>query len=536
MDQPGLKSSQTRLRVWPYLIILITLAAALGIRLTQLTIVEGSYRRGMAENNRTMAIRQTAPRGVLFDRNGEVLVHNVPFYKKQVTGTTIHQDEFEPITKEAALALANSGSGERVVYDIKREYTCGRACAPLLGYTAEVTAADLTANANEYVSGDQVGKSGLEKKYERQLRGIPGAELIEVSAMGQEVRTMGAVAYQPGQDLSLTLDKGLQTLLYEALEGKKGAAVAQIPQTGEVLAMVSSPAFDPNNLAGSLSEPDEPFFNRVIGGAYPPGSVFKVVTAIAALESGKVEEETQFDDSGEIVIGEYRYGNWLFDQYGRTEGKINIVRALQRSNDIFFYRAGETIGADKIAETAKLLGFGDNQSLLGLSAVTGTIPSPLWKEKTKGEKWFLGNTYHMAIGQGDVLTTPLQINRMMATVAAGGVLCPVVFSRDEVGKASCTQLNFKDSTLSVVKDGLKKACEAGGTGVPFFKANYAVGCKTGTAQQGGETALPHAWFTVYAPAEKPVIALTVMLEHAGQGSEVAAPIAKKAIDYWMNKK
>lgn len=476
----------TRLRIWPFTILLVGIFMLMFGRLTQLTLVEGAYRRNMADRNRAIAIRQTAPRGVFFDRNKEVLVNNLPFYKKQVAGTTIHEAKFEPLSKEQAMELAYSMSGERVVYDIKREYVCGRACAMVLGYTSEATEADLQQNQSGYIAGDQLGKAGLEKKYERQLRGVPGTELLEVSAVGEEVRTIGETAAQKGSDIQLTLDRGLQVILYEALAGVKGAAVAQVPQTGEILALVSAPAFDPNAIADSLAEADEPFFNRAISGAYPPGSVFKIVTAIAGLETGKLEETTLFDDSGEIVIGPYSYGNWYFDQYGKTEGQINVVRALQRSNDIFFYKAGEAIGAEKIADWARLLGFGGSD-LESLGGVTGTVPDPNWKEKTKGEKWFLGNTYHMAIGQGDVLTTPLQINRMMAAVAAKGVLCPVVFAKDEIGKESCNQLNLHENTLKLVREGLKRACEPGGTGVPFFKAPYRVGCKTGTAQQGGES-------------------------------------------------
>lgn len=529
----GIGFNGTRLRVWPFLSLVMVGVLVLVTRLFQLTLVEGAYQRDRADSNRSVAIRLTAPRGVLLDRYGTALVRNVPYYKRQVPGTTIHQAQFEPLTKEAVLGLAVADQGERIFYDLKREYPCGRACAPWLGYTGEVNKEELLKLGADYLVGDSLGKAGLEKFYEADLRGVPGQEIIEVGADGHEVRTIGQASAQPGRDIKLSLDAGLQTYIYNLLAGKKGAVVAQVPQTGEILALVSSPAFDPNQVGGSLAEPDEPFFNRAIAGAYPPGSVFKIVTSIAALESGQVKGDTLFEDAGEIVIGPYRYGNWYFDQYGGTEGSINIVRALQRSNDIFFYKAGEVTGADTIAEWARLLGFDSDGGLAGLGAVSGTIPDPQWKEKVKGEKWFLGNTYHMAIGQGDVLTTPLQVNRMTGAVAANGVLCPVVISPDQPGKTACAQLNWQEPTLVLVKEGLLKACQSGGTGVPFFKAPYQAACKTGTAQQGGETALPHAWFTVYAPYDQPTIALTVMMEHAGQGSEVAAPLARAAVDYWL---
>ncbi|OGV95577.1 hypothetical protein A2W24_06795, partial [Microgenomates group bacterium RBG_16_45_19] len=522
----------TRLRVWPFLSLTVVMMTILVARLTQLTVVEGAYQRSAADENRLVGVRLMAPRGVLLDRRGQTLVRNVPFYKRQVPGTTVHEAKFEPLTKDEVIKLALAGSGERVVSDITREYICGRACASVLGYTGEVTKTELNELGREYALGDSLGKAGLEKVYERRLRGLPGMDIWEVGADGQIVRAIGQTTSQAGQDVQLTLDRGLQDKLYQALAGYKGAVVAQVPQTGEVLALVSTPAFDPNQIAVSLTEADEPFFNRALGGAYPPGSVFKIVTAVAALESGAINRETLLEDSGEIVIGPYRYGNWLFEQYGRTEGSINLVRAIQRSNDVFFYQAGERTTAEKIAEWARLFGFDSAYELAGFGAVAGTIPDPAWKEKVKGERWFLGNTYHMAIGQGDVLVTPLQINRMMGAIAANGVLCPVVLAKDEGQGSGCQQLNLAPSTLEIIKEGLTLACQPGGTGVPFFDSTIKVACKTGTAQQGSEAALPHAWFTVYAPAENPSIVLTVMLEHAGQGSEVAAPIAKIALDYW----
>jgi len=277
-----------------------------------------------------------------------------------------------------------------------------------------------------------------------------------------------------------------------------------------------------------------PFFNRPLGGVYPPGSVFKMVTAVAGLEEGVIDATSLIRDSGEIRIGDYRYGNWYYDDYGRTEGEIDIVRALRRSNDIFFYRLGEMVGAEALASWARILGYESTGGLEYLGAVAGTIPDPLWKERVKGERWFLGNTYHMAIGQGDVLVSPMQVNRMTAALAARGVMCPPLLRQSEVGRQSCEQLNLSEETLELVIEGMRQTCESGGTAFPLFGFEPVLACKTGTAQQGGLDHLPHAWFTVFAPLHDPQIAITVLVEEGGQGSEVAAPVAREGLEYFFH--
>ena len=530
----GLKGV-SRVRVWPFLIVLVVFSIVSLTRLIQLTVVEGAYRRDLADENRVFGVRRAAARGVLFDRNGDALVTNAPLYKRQVPDTTVAQAAFESITKDEAVALSHN-SGERIFFDVSRTYLCGRACATLLGYMSEVDGAMLQEFGTDYVLGDYAGMYGIEKMYERELRGVPGSELLEVDAAGSLVREMGVSEPVAGTSLHLTVDTGLQRVLYDAFDGRIGAAIAQVPQTGEVLALVSSPSFDPNNVADSLSEPDSPFFNRAIGGRYPPGSTFKIVTAVAALEDTQVDGSTSYVDTGEVRVGTYRYGNWFYDQYGRTDGEVDMVKALQRSNDIYFYKVSEEIGPDLLASWARDMGYEDAGGLEGLGSIPGLIPDPSWKERTKGERWFLGNTYHMSIGQGDVLASPLHVNRMMGAIAAGGVLCdPLVLKRD-IGQRSCVQLNLSEMTLDLIHEGLVKACQSGGTGAPFFRYSPQVACKTGTAQQGGEDDLAHAWFTVYAPADNPEIALTVLLEGAGSGSEVAGPVALEGIKYWMDKR
>lgn len=530
---PAPVEQASRVRVWPMMVLVVVVGLFLFGRLAQLTLVEGSYRRSLADDNRIIAIRRTANRGVFIDRNNVPMVRNEPVYKKQVEGTTVAQQRFEAISQEEAMKLAYGGDN-RVFFDVDRDYVCNEACAIVLGYMGEVDQVTLERSGGMYQLGDTLGMAGLEKAYEMDLRGVPGSELLEVNASGMLVREVGRDYPEPGVDIPLTLDMGLQQVLYTALAGRKGAVVAQVPDTGEVLAMVSSPAYNPASVSAALTSSDQPFFNRAISGVYPPGSVFKLVTAVAGLEEGKIDGTSLIEDSGELVVGQYRYGNWYYDDYGRTEGEVDVVKALRRSNDIFFYRLGEMVGANTLAEWARNFGYEQAGGLDFLGASTGTIPDPMWKERVKGERWFLGNTYHMAIGQGDVLVSPLQVNRMTSAVAASGVLCPAYLRLSGMEGQSCTQLNLDQRTVDLVQQGMKEACEPGGTAYPLFGFEPHAACKTGTAQQGGVDHLPHAWFTVYAPLHDPKIALTVLVEEAGQGSDVAAPVAKEGLEYFFH--
>lgn len=517
---------------WPVTALIGLLGFLLCCRLFQLTVVEGAWFRAQADENRILSLPVMAQRGVLLDRNGSPLTRNVPLYRRQVPGTNPAELRFEPVNRETALSLLTNPT-ERISYDVSREYPCGQACAAAVGYMSEVTPSDIT-EANDYRNGELIGKTGAEKAYERLLRGIPGQEYLEINAKGNAVRTVGMKEAQSGTSVKLTIDQGLTQLLYQAFAGRPGAAVAVAPATGDILAMVSSPTFDPGNVSQSLQQPNLPFFNRAMSGTYAPGSTFKIVTAIAALEENAITPDTRFQDTGELTVGEYQFGNWLWEEHGRTEGEVNVVKALARSNDIFFYKAGEVTGAAKLADWAGLLGFGKTWGLKAWGEAGGLVPSPEWKLTNRQERWYLGNTYHMSIGQGDVLATPLQVALMTAAIGNKGVLCPPHFDLKDKPPA-CQQLNLKESTLAIVRQGMTEACEPGGTGVAFFDFEPRVACKTGTAQQGGEKELPHAWFTVFAPADRPTIALSVLVEKGGQGSEVAAPIARQAVEYWLNR-
>lgn len=405
--------------------------------------------------------------------------------------------------------------------------------APIVGYTAQVNEQELGCRDGLcYSLGMQIGRAGLAKTQEAELRGRDGGRLVEVDSTGQVVRELGGNPAEAGDDLKLSVDSRLQEIMYRALGNRPGSSVA-IDMQGKVLGLVSSVSYDPQHPADYLADTEKHYFlNRAISGVYPPGSVFKLVSAIAGLEQGKIDSSTQIVDTGEIRVGAYRYGNWYFDQYGKTEGSLDVTQALARSNDIFFYKVGEMVGVDDLVKWAGRLGLGAKTGIELPGEQAGFVPNRLWKERTSGERWFLGNTYHLAIGQGDLLTTPAQVARM-TLAAISGRLCRLSLLQER--ESDCEDLGTRTSNLELVKEGMAKACATGGTAYPLFGFEPYVLCKTGTAQHAGqkeEGDKPHAWITVVYPGDNPKMILTVMLESAGEGSAEAGPVAKTILEGW----
>ena len=544
-------------KIYLFLGFLIIAFLILAARLFELQIIFGDKNRALAEGNRIRKEILPAPRGMIYDRNGKELVRNVPIYRKMSnTNCQASVGEcFEIISREEALKMEAEGREDELRMDIGREYLYGEALAHVLGYLGEVNAEEV--KSGRYKLGDLVGRMGIEQEYDEILRGQDGGEIYEVDSQGRKIREIGKIEPVPGKDLYLSLDAELAKTAYESLEKKLGAVVASDPQNGQILVLVSSPSFDPNimmdklkdqgsqKLEALLNDQRKPFFNRAVSGVYPPGSTFKIVTAVAGLEEGKIDAKTTWNDTGEIKVGDYSYKNWYFTQYGKTEGEINLVRAIKRSTDTFFYKVGEWVGPQKLSEWAKAFGLGRKTGIDLPGEASGLVPSPEWKQKIGGH-WFLGNTYHFAIGQGDILATPLQINMMTNIIANGGKLCkPAVrqkqndnskFKTEEI----CQDLKLKTTTLALVKEGMEEACSPGGTAFPFFDFQPRVACKTGTAEFGDLKNRTHAWFTVFAPAVssdgEPQITITTILEGEGEGSYAAAPVAKKILEAWFNER
>lgn len=486
LSQTGTWGERVRARVvWAAGVLVVGILVA---RVVYLQLIERDQYTLTAASNHLEVERVVAPRGKLMDRRGKELVKT-------------------PAT------------------------------AAITGYLSEVTESELGCRAGLcYGQGMQIGRAGLEKNLEARLRGRDGGRMVEKEASGREVRELGLNAAQAGEDVQLTVDGALTQVMYRVLKNRPGSAVA-LDLQGKVLGLVSSPAYDPLDLGPYLADSEKLyFFNRAISATYPPGSVFKLVTSIAGLAEGKITQDSTYEDTGEIKVGEYRYGNWYFDQYGRTEGVIGLTRALARSNDIYFYKVGESLGVSKLVMWARKMGLGEITGVELGGEKEGLVPDELWKERKTGEKWFLGNTYHLSIGQGDLLVTPIQVARMTLS-AVTGHRCRLSLLQES--KPKCENLNIESKYLELVREGMKEACSSGGTAYPLFDMVPGAACKTGTAQHAGqksESDKPHAWITVAYPAENPELILTVMLESAGEGSAEAGPVAREILEEWKKLK
>jgi len=534
-------SSQTQSwLVWFYKGLIVLGLLLLVGRLAELQIIKGAYFHSLAEENRVRHVPVPAPRGRIFDRNGQALADNE---KLQMRIIFHAQSGYEK-----ALATSETPAGE-IIDQWQRTYPLGSRFAHLSGYLGEVNSDEVgkvdshCPEKGHHLLGSLVGRSGLEEYYDCHLRGIDGEELVEVDTLGNKIRTIGRKNPIPGSDLSLTIHTGLQKILAARLNDKRGAIIASTP-TGEILALYSSPSYDPNLFLDSSSAPAQaiealfsdstlPLFNRALGGTYHPGSIFKLVTATAALEEGAIDEHYRYEDKGFIKVNDFEYTNWYFTQYGGVEGTIDLPRAIGRSTDTFFYKVGELVGIDLLAAWAQKFGLHEPTGIDLPGEVSGLVPTPQWKKAIKGERWFLGNTYHMAIGQGDLSITPLAAHRIAQTIAADGELCRPYLNNSH--EASCQSLEIHSSTITQIKAGMAAACATGGTAFPFFDFSPAAACKTGTAETIDEDKT-HAWFTVFAPIESPEIVLTVLIEEGGEGSRDAAPIAREILDYWFHNR
>lgn len=540
-----------RWRHLPFYLLLIFSFWLLLWRLFDLTILRGGYYRGLSEGNRIAEKNIRAPRGIIYDRKGQVLARNAPVFRWQMA-----DGRWQIVSREEALEIEAKGGTEAALLetDLTRVYPWGGLFAHVLGYTREVTQEEIQSSKLQvpnYKMGDRVGRTGAEEQYEEILRGADGKELIEVDARGQKIKVLGKIEPKPGKDLTLSLDLDLQKVAAEALKESTGAVLVSNPATGEILTLYSSPSFDPNILDEKvLADPAKPMFNRAISGLYPPGSIFKIVTATAGLETGKIDKDTKVEDVGEIVIGPYKFPNWYWIQYGRKEGVLDIVGAIKRSNDIFFYKVGEWVGIENLAAWAEKFGVGRVLGIDLQSEAAGVMPTPEWRKKVRGEDWFLGDTYHVAIGQGDIQVTPLQMNFWTGVIANGGRLCQPRLTKINTNTTNnpilpmtqCKDIGIKKETIELIREGMRQACSPGGTGWPLFNfkvpssnKEIPVACKTGTAEYGDPKGRTHAWFTVFAPIEEPEIVVTVLVEGGGEGSNVAAPIAKKILEEWFGR-
>ena len=455
-----------------------------------------------------------------------------------------------------------------------RQYLDPNAFANALGYAGLVSPGDLSGkNKNLYASVDFIGKTGIESSYEQYLHGQNGADIINVDATGKFLNDLGQNSPVSGDRLVLNLDKGLQDRLYKDLstiKSPRAAAVAMDPRTGAVLALVSLPGFDNNLFAAGitqqdyqklLSDPNLPMFNRAISGTYPPGSTSKLMTATAGLSQGVITDSTKIVDNGDLIVPN-EFGGQPAEFHGWKPGGLgamDVRSAIALSSDIFFYEvAGGSpngslagLGANKLAEYFRKFGLG---KILGIDIPgeqSGLVPDPAWKMSYYNNdpllgKWYLGDTYHMGIGQGFLLVTPLQVAEWTAIVANGGTgYVPEIAQKsvDQNGQAVWqAQPKVLVSNIAspdvfkIVQEGMRQTVTAG-TAKPLNTLPITSAGKTGTSQfDGADSSRTHAWFTAYAPYENPQIVITVLVEAGGEGNAVAEPVVKDALQWWAENR
>jgi penicillin-binding protein 2 len=563
--------------------VLVVAFLLLIMRLWQLQILQGSEYRKLSEANRLRITSIPAPRGIIFDRNGVPLVKNSPYFcaslipgefdRSKISSLSkvlnMHVEEilkkinkdslspFEPIKLKQGLsfpevarieARRSDFQGLIIEIEVSREYIYGKIGSHLIGYLGKLNPSQSKDPALKDVPPDAyIGQWGVERLFDNVLRGTPGKRIIEVNALGREIRLLQENPPIKGKDITLSIDINLQKEAEKAFGERAGALVAIEPNSGEILSMISKPSFDPNLFTKGISynewmtlthDRKNPMLNRALQSRYPPGSTFKIVTAIAALEEGIISPNTKVDCRGGIDYGRWHFGCWR--KHGH--GVLSLHRAIVESCDVYFYEAGKRLGIDKIYDYAVSLGLGKKTGIELGEERQGLIPNTKWKLENKKLPWFLGETFNAAIGQGYISVTPIQLAVMISTIANGGNLYKPTLIKDTkpilLGKVKISPDN-----MNVVKSSLSGVVnEPAGTGWAAKSQLINIGGKTGTAQvvamkKGSqylsEKFRDHAWFVAFAPAEKPEIALAVLVEHGGHGGITAAPIAKRAIEEYL---
>ncbi|PFH09371.1 penicillin-binding protein 2 [Collimonas sp. PA-H2] len=601
-----------RLRISAAIAFVLLCFGLLSARFVWLQVVRHDAYAAQAEDNRISLVPVVPNRGLIMDRNGVILARNYSAYTLEITRSKIRGD-LDPVIDElaqvvsitpkdrrrfkklledsksfASLPIRTRLSDEEVArftaqryrfpgIDVQarlfRQYPLGEVAAHVIGYIGRINQKDAdriddSDDAANYKGTSYIGKDGLEKSYEKQLHGTTGYEEIEIAASGRAVRSMSHVSATPGDNLILSIDIELQKVVEEAFGNRRGALVAIEPSTGDVLAYVSQPSFDPNLFVEGIDQqswdelnnsPDHPLINRPMSGSYAPGSTYKPFMALAALELGKRTPAFAINDVGYFMLGGHQFRD---DKVG-GHGRVDMYKSIVVSCDTYYYMLANDLGPDTIHDFMKPFGFGQLTGIDLEHEQRGLLPSTDWKRKyykrVAAQKWVGGDTISLGIGQGFNSFTPLQMAHAVATLVNDGIVMKphlVKILEDGVTRQH-TQTVPKESYRIPLKqenvDFIKKAMVGvtrEGTGAKVFAgAGYDSGGKTGTAQvvsiKQGEKfdakkltsrQLDHAWYTAFAPADKPRIALAVIVENGGFGAAAAAPIARKALDFYLLRK
>jgi penicillin-binding protein 2 len=567
--------------------------------LWNLQILQRSYYRELADKNQVRSITLVAPRGKILDRNGQIIVDNRPsftlslmrehllsiensldllasglnleldFLKSQVEKHR-RQPSYLPIVIKEDLTAADLAfieshrlefPGLDVIRQPRRFYREGQLAAHLLGYVGEVSEKQLESEEFRYCKpGDFVGKAGVERVYNRILTGVDGQKRVMVDSRGREVAVLDTVEPVPGNDLRLTIDLDIQRAAENGFGEKGGAAVSLDPRSGEILSLVSRPAFDPNSFSSRITkkewvdlinDPRKPMQNRAIQSRFPPGSVFKIIMTIAGLQEGILKPGYTDFCSGSTVM----YGRSFACHKKGGHGTVDLHKAIVNSCNVFFYHLGQKMGIDKIAYWAQSMGLGQKTGIDLPGEDTGLIPSPEWKKRVLKADWYAGETISVAIGQGYVALTLIQTARAFGGFGIGGVFkTPHVVSTEELRRWGQTpdfstekQSKLDEQTFQIVSQGLWGVVNEWGTGRRAAVPGFDVGGKTGTAQVVGREAQKaavgekkeefedNAWFVGYAPIHSAQIAAAVFVEHGGHGGESAAPIIHDMFQVYYDK-
>jgi penicillin-binding protein 2 len=547
----------------------------IGSRLFYLQLNQGTKNRQIANNNRIRVVAKPPIRGNIYDRKGRLLAgnrlsHSIFIWPsainrenwlttRQKVAEIVGLNEEEIETKVTALSLNSinrvriarnltdaqitalqeyGADQEGVDVDIEsvRYYPGGQLAAHVIGYTGELTDRELNERQSQgYRLGDVTGKMGLESTLESKLRGEWGGTEVEVNGKGRLQQRLGPKVSKSGQDITITLDLELQKAAEAALGNNKAAIVAMDPRTGEILAMASRPAFDPNILSGRISPEnwkklqgqDHPFVNRALQ-AFPPASTFKIVTTTAALESGKFKPDDKLQTYASIRVGGFTFGDWNHAGFG-VQG---FPGALKWSSDTFFYQVGQRIGGPTLIDWSRKYGYGKRTGIELPEESKGLVADDNWKQLNYKMQWTIGDTINMSIGQGFLQATPLQVAGMFAVPANGGYSVQPHLLRDT--KREWRQsLNLKQSTITTIQKGLREVVD-GGTGAVMNSPTIpkAAG-KSGTAE--APPGASHVWFGSYAPLDKPEIVVVAFGEHTGGGGgKTAAPMVLKVMEAYFN--
>lgn len=576
-----------RLRIG--LVVCFTLLGLLVARTAQLQIISGDEYRDLAEQNRVRHRIIPAERGLIYDRLGLILADNVPTFSllfspsrlptSQTEQTELYQklslltgiasveieekitvadqsDETILITDELPYEAGIIVAGNRQDYaavDLEvtssRRYVTGNipTLSHLLGFTGVISPEEYAAQTDrDYRRFDVIGKQGIEKYYETALRGTFGEETIEVDAFGNAERIIAKLDPVDGQNLTLTVDSALQAYIENSISDHlagtqqgRASVIVMEPKTGEIRALVSYPAYDANLFIGGidsesynalLNDPNQPLFPRAVSGEFASGSTIKPVYAAAALMEGIITPSTSFVSVGGFAIGPYFFKDWKTGGHGVT----NVYHAIADSVNTFFYIIGggnesfDGLGVEKLMSYAALFGFGEPTGIDLPGEADGFLPSKQWKEETYGERWYIGDTYNVSIGQGNFISTPLQIARSTAIFANGGYL---VRPKMVMAEENPTQIVPSD-VVKIIQDAMRETV-TNGTAASLQDLPVAAAGKTGTAQWSSEKG-PHAWFTGFAPYEDPSLVVTVLVEE-GADDYLAVPIAKDIFDWWFTQ-